>query len=406
MYHQIIIGYLKYCKERGFVTCNIWACPPPKGENYIFYCHPNKQRVPSNEKLRDWYYKLLRRSKDYEIVADHVNVYDHFCMGEIERMRSATDLPYFDGDYFTTAAEDALAEIDKGQEPSKIKSIRKSASSKRNLNVNSWLKGDKERDAALMYKMGETVQQVKADFLYVLLQHECSWCSRTIAGELRSYVPGSSFNLCSECAEHNDSLPPHEKHQQPLEREYVEPLPDTRDPDGDIENEFFETRLQFLQLCQGNHFQFDSLRRAKYSSMMVLYHLHNPSEPALAFTCNICRRTIEPGTGARCEVCHDFDLCEECFYKYECALPPLPLCFASPVPGMHGTHLVFACVCFHNGAGTSTSCSYAERRTFKGPRARRWTKRGDATGKRRLLTSSIMPSLVGRSIAASSSVPL
>jgi len=63
---------------------------------------------------------------------------------------------------------------------------------------------------------------------------------------------------------------------------------------------------------QGNHYQFDSLRRAKHSSMMVLYHLHNPNAPAWASTCNKCGQEIEQGTGFRCSVCSDFDMCSGC----------------------------------------------------------------------------------------------
>lgn len=58
--------------------------------------------------------------------------------------------------------------------------------------------------------------------------------------------------------------------------------------------------------------QFDSLRRAKHSSMMVLYHLHNPEAPAFSSTCNFCHVEIEPGTGLRCTVCQDFDMCKNC----------------------------------------------------------------------------------------------
>jgi E1A/CREB-binding protein len=58
--------------------------------------------------------------------------------------------------------------------------------------------------------------------------------------------------------------------------------------------------------------QFDSLRRAKHSSMMVLYHLHNPEAPAFSSTCNFCHVEIEPGTGMRCTVCPDFDMCKNC----------------------------------------------------------------------------------------------
>lgn len=68
----------------------------------------------------------------------------------------------------------------------------------------------------------------------------------------------------------------------------------------------------FLSLCQGNHYQFDSMRRAKHSSMMVLYHLHNPDAPAFVCTCNACGVEIEPGQGFRCTVCQDFDMCGNC----------------------------------------------------------------------------------------------
>ena len=54
-------------------------------------------------------------------------------------------------------------------------------------------------------------------------------------------------------------------------------------------------------LCQGNH-QFDSLRRAKHTTMMVLYHPNNPSEPAFVATCNVCQRELEPGKVAKVDV--------------------------------------------------------------------------------------------------------
>jgi Zinc finger, ZZ type len=68
----------------------------------------------------------------------------------------------------------------------------------------------------------------------------------------------------------------------------------------------------FLSLCQGNHYQFDCYRRARHSSMMVLYHVHNPSAPAFASTCNSCSQEIDMGEGFRCKQCPDFDLCRSC----------------------------------------------------------------------------------------------
>jgi E1A/CREB-binding protein len=47
----------------------------------------------------------------------------------------------------------------------------------------------------------------------------------------------------------------------------------TIDVDPMINNDIFETRQQFLHFCRSNQYQFDELRRAKHSSMMVRFFL-------------------------------------------------------------------------------------------------------------------------------------
>merc|ERR1712137_372567 len=86
----------------------------------------------------------------------------------------------------------------------------------------------------------------------------------------------------------------------------------TEDFDPLMDNQFFDTRQQFLSLCQGNKYQFDQLRRAKHSSMMVLYHLHNPDEPGFVHSCNHCTTEIKDESWWKCKTCEDYDLCNKC----------------------------------------------------------------------------------------------
>ncbi|RHN45310.1 putative histone acetyltransferase [Medicago truncatula] len=48
---------------------------------------------------------------------------------------------------------------------------------------------------------------------------------------------------------------------------------DTKHKDIVLESGLFENRDNFLIFCQNSQFQFETLRRAKYSSMMNLNHL-------------------------------------------------------------------------------------------------------------------------------------
>ena len=87
-------------------------------------------------------------------------------------------------------------------------------------------------------------------------------------------------------------------------QEEVDDIPvDSIDEDEIMESEFFDSRQAFLSLCQGNQYQFDTLRRAKHSSMMILYHLHNPSAPAFVSSCTICSSELDADQGWKCKTC-------------------------------------------------------------------------------------------------------
>ncbi|XP_044481916.1 histone acetyltransferase HAC1-like isoform X2 [Mangifera indica] len=329
VYHEILIGYLEYCKLRGFTSCYIWACPPLKGEDYILYCHPEIQKTPKSDKLREWYLSMLRKASRESIVVDLTNLYDHFfaSTGECRAKVTAARLPYFDGDYWPGAAEDLIYQIRQEEDGKKQnkKGITKKTITKRALKASGQtdLSGNASKDLLLMHKLGETICPMKEDFIMVHLQHACTHCCiLMVSGNRHVCRQCKNFQLCDKCFEAEKKREERERHPvncggvHPLEEVPISDIPvETKDKDEILESEFFDTRQAFLSLCQGNHYQYDTLRRAKHSSMMVLYHLHNPTAPAFVTTCNICHLDIETGQGWRCEVCPDYDVCNACYQK-------------------------------------------------------------------------------------------
>lgn len=101
------------------------------------------------------------------------------------------------------------------------------------------------------------------------------------------------------------------------------------DDEEELDCEFLNNRQAFLNLCQGNHYQFDHLRRAKHSSMMVLWHLHNRDAPKFVQQCTTCSREILTGYRFHCSTCADFDQCQECYQNPAIQRHPHPL---KPIP--------------------------------------------------------------------------
>lgn len=326
VYHNILIAYLDFVKQRGFTSCFIWACPPFQGDDYILYCHPKVQKTPKADKLREWYLKMLRSAQNDKIVLSTSNVYDEFRLGNQNHdIRCATEYPYFDGDYFSGVVEDwipsilkELEEAKKAEAKAKASNIKISARKAAKAKAGT-ISADAELNKEVMKKLGSTISNMRHDFILAHLAHQCLSCRKYIAGAKRYFATeGTPLVLCEECKEFEDALPVNEKRfaGRTLQSEKCEALPtvdkEEKEAEETLASEFFDTRQAFLSLCQGNHFQFDSLRRAKHTTMMVLYHLNNPSEPAFVASCNVCSRELEPGKGWRCDTCPDFDICDSC----------------------------------------------------------------------------------------------
>lgn len=86
------------------------------------------------------------------------------------------------------------------------------------------------------------------------------------------------------------------------------PLPETLDPDPLVHCELVELRDNLICLAREKHFEFSSYRRTKFSSIMILYELHNQRDE---YTCNACSTSID--ARYHCATCDDFDLCAACY---------------------------------------------------------------------------------------------
>lgn len=78
-------------------------------------------------------------------------------------------------------------------------------------------------------------------------------------------------------------------------------LPPVNDPDALISNDLMDGRDAFLMMARDRHYEFSSLRRAKFSSMAMLYELHTQARDSFVYTCNSCHANVD--TRYHCSVC-------------------------------------------------------------------------------------------------------
>lgn len=335
VYHEILIAYLDYARSKGFATAHIWACPPLKGDDYIFFAKPEDQKTPKDNRLRLWYIDMLVECQKRNIVGKVTNMYDlYFANEDLD----ATVVPYLEGDYFPGEAENIIKMLlegggKKGVGAGKKKKSKPTNKSKGNTGTRSTgvdeeallasgiLDGsrtlkDLDRDQ-VMVKLGETIQPMKESFIVAFL----NWSG---AKEEDLVVPKeielARLEYEASLKENNDASGTKRdasgKNRDITQFKVDKNGKEIKVIDDDVEDldcEFLNNRQAFLNLCRGNHYQFDEVRRAKHTSIMVLWHLHNRDAPKFVQQCFSCSREILSGKRFHCNTCAEFDLCQDCF---------------------------------------------------------------------------------------------
>ncbi|CAH8386523.1 unnamed protein product [Eruca vesicaria subsp. sativa] len=360
VYHEILIGYLEYCKFRGFITGYIWVCPPPEGEDFVMYSHPKTQQTPNHENLREWYKSMLDKAKKQKVVTNVTNLYDRFFVSTCNNSTAAL-LPYFEGSFWSDKAEILSQEIEE--------------------NGNEIMDAD-VKNIWLMQELGDLISNKRENLIVVDLNYTCTRCSKAILSGLRWFCRKcENLQLCQRChdqeeerpGEHTYTMDGEEKHS--LSKVNMNVQPTTEDNDVILgNNNTFQTRQMFLSFSEKHNYSFDTLRRTKYSSMMILHHLHASNElhhsqistgGLLKVTCMGCQKDVSRTIYYTCLVSScNYRACTSCNNSNN-VLPRIHL--FPVVPSIHGIPpipigafeileaLLHAHACKHTSTG---SCSY------------------------------------------------
>lgn len=259
-YQGLVANYLAHAKLRGFHTAHIWACPPEKGDDYIFYCHPLDQRIPKEDQLRQWYHTVLEQCKREGTVGRVTGFLEQVVRSDAR----VADVPFFEGDYWATELANAVSAVQvqaraalaarQEQEAAKDRPPRKRA---RRSSGRARLRGRASIDVATSPPAMAALPP-------------------TLASPLPASMPPDDGGrdpvldvLAGGIAAAEKDFFVIELHPQSERTTVV--APDANPPQS---SDMFDHRRLFLGFCQKRNFQFDSLRRAKFSSCMAIFELH------------------------------------------------------------------------------------------------------------------------------------
>ena len=115
-----------------------------------------------------------------------------------------------------------------------------------------------------------------------------AWLGEEVGASVRKMR--TSFFTCRLSLKHE--MTADELQKASCYRSYAESFSRSSHSEFAASSRIADARHTLLEFSQFRHFEFDTLRRAKYSTAMLLYHLHNDDAPGLVPICTSCQQEI------------------------------------------------------------------------------------------------------------------
>lgn len=288
VYHEILLGYLDYVHILGYTMAHIWACPPSEGDDYIFHCHPPEQKIPKPKRLQDWYKKMLDKGMSEHTVVDYKDIYKQ---AKDDNLTTPMSLPYFEGDFWPNVIEDCIREAQNEEQERK-----RQEEAQQNV--------DEDEDDDVFHS-GDNGKSKKNSKKKNNLKKANMKSKKKVGSATGNEVTDKLYSNFEKHKEVFFTIRLMSR-QSELTAENTE----INDPDPLMPSDLMDGRDTFLTRARDEHWEFSSLRRAKYSSICFCHALHNQEKgEGLSYTCNNCQ-----GTAIwHCQTCEDFDLCNKCY---------------------------------------------------------------------------------------------
>lgn len=108
VYRFIILGLMKYLKDKGFEKVFLWSCPPQKDGDYIFYKKPNEMAMPTRARLSNWYTAFFQLGQQLNIIESFCGIND---VALKEGWSNIADLPFFKGDHWASRISELTRKV-------------------------------------------------------------------------------------------------------------------------------------------------------------------------------------------------------------------------------------------------------------------------------------------------------